>query len=423
MDRRTFNLTLAGAAASSLLACATPASRPARTVLYQCIGPRLRHFDVDVENGTLVPRAAIELPSNIQYVWPHPVKRLLYAATSDSASGNVPVPGKLHRLQALDVAADGAVRLHGEARALPTRPIHLSLDRSGSYALTAYNNPSGVTVHRIDAGGTVGAPVAQSANLDFGIFAHQILAMPSNRALVLVTRGNDGEPKKPEDPGALKILTFDSGRLAPAASITAGMRGGRGYGPRHVAFHPDRPWLYVCVERQNQLHMHRMAGDVVSPAPDYVKTTLAAPRNPRLRQLAGAIHIHPNGRYVYVSNRADSMAQVDGRPVFQGGENNIAVYAIDAGSGEPRLVQHADTQTCHVRTFSIDPSGRLLVAAGIRDMWVRNGNEFLHVPAALSVFRIATDGRLSPLRKYDVALDGKLQWWAGMVAWPAEAAG
>ena len=68
-----------------------------------------------------------------------------------------------------------------------------------------------------------------------------------------------------------------------------------------------------------------------------------------------------------------------------------------------------------MRTFSIDPSGRLLVAGSIRDMWVRDGNEVRLVPAGLSVFRIAADGKLELVRKYDVELNGKLQWWTGMM--------
>jgi len=68
-----------------------------------------------------------------------------------------------------------------------------------------------------------------------------------------------------------------------------------------------------------------------------------------------------------------------------------------------------------VRTFSIDPSGKMLVAASIVDMRVRDGNEIRYVPAALSVFRIAPDGKLELVRKYDVGLGGKFQWWSGFV--------
>jgi hypothetical protein len=72
-----------------------------------------------------------------------------------------------------------------------------------------------------------------------------------------------------------------------------------------------------------------------------------------------------------------------------------------------------------VRTFSIDPSGRLLVAASIRDMWVRDNTGVHLAPAAMTVFRIGEDGRLSLVRKYDQQLNGRLQWWAGMMELPA----
>jgi 6-phosphogluconolactonase (cycloisomerase 2 family) len=357
------------------------------------------------------------MPSNVQYVWPHPSRQFLYVATSDSASGNTSVPGKVHRLCALRVDAGGALQLHGEAQVLPTRPIHLSLDATGAYALTAYNNPSMVTVHRINGDGTLGAQVPQASGLDTGIFAHQVLTTRSNRAVIFVTRGNDAGGGKPEDPGALKIFNFKDGALSNASSISPGGKEGLGYGPRHVDFHPAGPWVYVSVERQNQLHMHIMQGDKLVPAPAYVKGTLAGPHDQGLRQLAGAIHVHPNGRFVYQANRS-ATTDANGKPVDAGGDNSIAVYAINQQTGEPTLIQHADPRSFHVRTFSIDPSGRLLVAASISDMWVRAGNDAQHVPAALSVFRIGADGKLDFVRKYDVELAGKFQWWAGMVGLP-----
>jgi hypothetical protein len=68
---------------------------------------------------------------------------------------------------------------------------------------------------------------------------------------------------------------------------------------------------------------------------------------------------------------------------------------------------------------SIDPGGRILVAAGIVDMSVRDGDNVRHVPAALTVFRIGADGKLTIARKYDVELGGKFQWWTGFVELPA----
>ena len=299
------------------------------------------------------------------------------------------------------------------------RPIHNSVDATGTYALTCYNNPSNVTVHRINLDGTIGPPVPQISRIDVGIFAHQVLTMPGNRSAIMVTRGNRPEATKAEDPGALKIYHFQDGQLSPLANLPVGGKGGLGYGPQHLDFHPTQPWVYVSVESQNQLHMHRLQGDGLTPEPAYNKSTTIGTYGIDFPQSAGGIHVHPNGRAVYVSNRANATVEFNGKRVFRGGENNIAVFSIDQSTGEPTAIQHADPQSFHVRTFSIDPSGRILVAASIVDMLVRDGNDTRLVPAALSVFRIEDDGTLRFVRKYDVDLGGKFQWWSGFVGLPA----
>ncbi len=387
-----------------------------RTVFYQSVGEQLTKWDVDTEAATLTPRGSISLPSNIQYVWPHPSRKFLTVSTSDAAAGNAPNPGKVHRLCAVKVDATGAMSLHGEPAPLPQRPVHHSVDRSGKYALVCYNKQSDLSVHKINADGTLGQEIAQPAALDRGIFAHQIVATPSNRSVIMITRGNLPEKGKAEDPGALKVYGFKDGTLSPLANLAVGGRGGLGYGPRHLDFHPTEPWCYVSVESQNELHMHRLEGDSLTPEPLYKPSTTTKRYDAHIHQISGGIHVHPNGRNVYVSNRASTTDEFKGKQVLRGGENNIAVFSIDAKSGEPKLIQNADTQSCHVRTFSIDPTGRMMVAASIDGMDVRDGDNVRHVPAALTVFRIADDGRLSFVRKYDVATGGgKYQWWTGLV--------
>jgi len=391
-----------------------------RTAFYQSVGDQLTHFDVDVEAATLTRRSSITLPSKIQYVWPHPSRKYLTVSTSDAPSGNSPDKGKVHRLCAVRVAADGSLALHGEGQPLPSRPIHHCMDRSGNFALTAFNNPSHITVHHINSDGTVGALVEQTSKIDVGIYAHQVVTSPSNRLVIFPARGNDTHAGKPEDPGAIKVFGFDNGKLTQLASIDAVGKCGMDYRPRHVDFHPTQPWMYVNVESQNEIHMHRIDGDNVTAKPDFVKTTLAGKRDPKLRQTTSAIHFHPNGKFLYTGNRADSTVEFSDKKVFAGGENSIAVFAIDQSTGEPTRIQSVDPLTHHVRTFGIDPSGRLLVTANIRDMWVRDGNNVHRAPPALTVFKIGDDGKLTFARKYDMDTGGKLQWWAGMMGLPAE---
>jgi 6-phosphogluconolactonase len=382
-----------------------------KTVYYASIGPELALYDIDVDDAALIKRGAVTLPANIQYVWPHPSRRYLYAVSSN---GGPQITGDTHRANALTIdQATGALQLHGAAAALPSRPIHCSVDASGGYLLTAYNNPSNVTVHRLNADGTIGAPVAQNGKLDNGIYAHQILAVPSNDTVLLVTRGNDAKPNKLEDPGAIKTFGFDNGTLTGLTSVAPGT--GLGFGPRHLDFHPTEPWVFVSIERQNKLHVYkRDAGTGLARAPIFVKDTLADP-NPKVRQAAGAIHVHPSGKFVYLTNRASDLVDANGTKAFAGGENNVAVFAIDQASGEPTLIQNADGQAIELRTFGIEPSGRMLVAASIKPVPVRDANGIKTVPAKLCAFHVGSDGKLELKRQYDVDTGAYQQFWSGMV--------
>jgi 6-phosphogluconolactonase len=386
-----------------------------RLALYASVGPELTQYDVDVDAATLARRGTVRVPANVQYVWPHASRRFLYVASSDSASG-MGRAGTTHHVSAFRIDADtGALTPHGAPIPLPTRPVHMATDIPSGYILVAFNNPSAIRVYRINPDATPGEEVTQPGPIDPGIFAHQVRATPDNRQVILVARGHDASGGRREEPGALKVFDFRDGILGNEVSVAPG--GGYGFGPRHLDFHPSQPWVYVSLERQNALDMFELRDGVLSPEQRFRKNALADPGGQH-RQAVGTVHVHPNGRTVYVANRASDTVDIAGRRVFAGGENSLAVYAIDPTSGEPGLIQHVDTHGIHPRTFHIDPSGRLLVVAHIMGLDVRDGDAIRAIPARLSVFRIGDDGRLDFARAYDVDVGKQTMWWMGMVARP-----
>lgn len=385
-----------------------------KAVFYQSIGPELARYDIDVDGAALTRRDAVTTPgANVQYVWPHPSKKFLYVVSSNGGPGTI--PGTKHIASAFRIdPASGALTPHGAIATLPSRPVHCSVDRSGEYLLTAYNYPSNITVHRIKADGTIGEQVPPREKPDAGIFAHQVLTTPGNKTAILVTRGNNPEANRPEDPGALKIYGFRDGVLSNLASVQRG--NGLGFGPRHFDIHPNEPWLFLSVERQSELHVYRLNDDSTLPRDAmFIKNALANRANQGHTQMAGAIHIHPNGRFGYMTNRNSGTEEIGGRKVFKGGENNVAVFSIDQASGEPTLIQNIEARTVHLRTFAIDPAGRLLIAASVLPMAMRDGGT---MPAALVLYRIGADGRLEFARKYDVDTGRFMQFWTGIVTPP-----
>jgi hypothetical protein len=94
--------------------------------------------------------------------------------------------------------------------------------------------------------------------------------------------------------------------------------------------------------------------------------------------------------------------------------DELTHYQVDVEQATLRK-QKTISDAIHVRTFSIDPSGRLLVAASIKPHAVRAGANVVMLPAAMTVFRIAVDGKLEFVRKYDVGPANKIHYWTGMV--------
>ena len=399
-------------------------SGPHRVVLYASVGPELTQYDVDVEHATLTTRGSVTLPANVQEAWFHPSKQYVYVAWSNggpssaAGGGGAGSSGNRHGLTAFRIdRASGGLQRHGPAASLPSRPIHVTTDVPGAHALVAYNNPSGVTVHRILSDGTIGSQVEPTSTLDVGVYAHQVRVDPSNKSVILVTRGNGPAGGRPEDPGALKVFRYSDGVLTNQASVAPG--GGFGFQPRHLDFHPSGRWVFVTLERQNKLQAYTMNAQTLSHDPLFTKDTLPAPANNRPNQVAGTVHVHPNGGFVYVANRASGTTDFHGEAVFAGGENSIAVYTISRETGEPTLIQNIDTRGLHPRTFAVDANGRILVAANQVSLPVREGDRVRTMPASLAVFRIRGDGKLEFGHKYDVALEpGRSLFWMGLLSLP-----
>jgi 6-phosphogluconolactonase (cycloisomerase 2 family) len=405
MDRRTFAMLLGS--------IAIPRFAERKTVFYSSVGGDLTLYSMDVEEATLLKRDTLQIPANIQYAWPHPSKRYLYVVSSVGGPG---IPSNENFAHAFRIdPATGALSPHGQPQKLPSRPIHTSVDMKGEYLLTAYNDPSSLTVHRINRDGTIGDRVNQPDGLDTGKYAHQIRATPDNQHVIMVTRGNNAPGDNPVNPGSIKIYTFKNGVLKNLAAIQPG--NGMEFGPRHLDFHPTRPWVYVSIESQNKLYVYkRDPATGLAREPMFVKETLSNPKAP-FRQGAGTVHFHPSGRFLYQANRASATVEFEGKRVFAGGENSIAVFSINS-TGEPDLIQNIDGHGIQLRTFGIDPTARMMVAASIQPILVRDGSTITTLSAGLTVFRVGTDGKLSFVRKYDVDARTKTQFWSGMVTLP-----
>ncbi len=409
LNRRNFT-ALAGAA---LL---PGAARAQSTIpFYASVGPSLTLYGLDVAAASATPKASVALPANVQYAWPDPRHRFLYVTASNNRPGGLDADAGGHSVQAFRIGGDGTLTAHGPLVKLAARPIHNTVDPGGRFLLIAYNQPSSVTVHRIANDGTIGEEMPQ-AGLDTGIYAHQVRVTPSGRTAVLVTRGNDARPGHAEDPGALKVFRFEDGRLSNLQSLAPNGQG-LGFGPRHLDF--GERHVFVSLERENSICVYGLNSDgSFSAEPLFLKSALTDPdaKSKYPGQTAGPIHVR--GRFVYQSNRGSGTMDYNGRKIWNGGLNDIAVWRVDPATGEPMRIQNIDAHGFEIRTFAISPDGRLLIAASQLGLPVRDGDTVKTVSAGLSFFRIGMDGRLTFLHKQDVDTSAGTQFWSGLLTMP-----
>ena len=361
---------------------------PSRVVVYASEGRQLHALDLDAAGGGLSLRATATLPETVQYAALHPRGRILYISASDRA--------RRHFVAALafDPRAN-TLTPHGDPVEAPGgRVIHLAADPEGRHLVLAHPLAGRLAVLALRADGTLGAPVAQHEDPVPGFFTHQALLQPDGRGLVACAMGADATASAPETRGALTAYRFEDGRLTRTRRVELAP----GLGPRHLAYAHGR--IYVVLERGNRLAVFDHSTGALAPEPQIVAETLQEPANVRRSQRAGALHFHPNGRWLYVTNRADA---ADEGGTFAGGENNLALFAVDPHTGRPEARGHFDTGGIEPRAFTIDPMGRFLVVA--------NHSAVGSTPRRWTVFRILDGGRLERVAAHDRAA-GDLFWIA-----------
>jgi 6-phosphogluconolactonase (cycloisomerase 2 family) len=399
----------------------TYSTQTGKTIVYGALGPVMKVFEVDTGTAELTKVGEVKLPAGMQYAWPNKARTLMYYVTSDAGPmQKTKLPN--HYIQVYKILKSGMLEPHGEAIKLSNRPLHCSLDIAEKHLLVAYNDPAEMTIHEILPDGRVGEIVKQKVPLDFAITPHQVRVTPHDNIIVFPTRGHHPMASNNfhESPGSVQLYAYDSStglvtkQLPPIAP-----NGGYGFGARHVDFHPTKPWMFLLVESQNDLHVYDYSKDGIDHTPRFNKSCLEGTEPGKSRQLTSAIHFHPNGRFIYVSNRAHDTEEFKGQKVFTSGVNDITVFSVNQETGEPTLIQHIDTKGIFPRTFALDPTGKVLVA-GNEDPWlVREGDEIVKVPASLVTFKVGDDGKLTFVKKYDHEDNGEVCFWIGVERIPA----
>ena len=274
----------------------------------------------------------------------------VYVFRYDGDSGKVNEAGRNSMISAFRLDAHtGKLTLLNQLPALGEDPCYLSFDRGGKYALVANYTSGNVVVFPIGTDGQLGPATANvrdegqlgpNKERQEGPHAHWIETSASNRYAYVADLGLD----------KVLIYKFDAaaGNLATPEATQPGSFSATlapGSGPRHLAFSRNGSFMYVLGEVRSTVTVFE--NDARETYRE-LQTVSLLPESFSGRNDAAEITIHPNGKFLYASNR---------------GHESIALFRVDAGTGKLTVAGDFSVEGKEPRNFVIDPSGAFLLAA------------------------------------------------------------
>ncbi len=288
----------------------------------------------DTSSGDLQPLGGVADTPNPSFFAVDPHNRYLFAVNEERE-------GKVSSFR-ID-AHSGKLTFINQVSSHGSGPCYVSVDKTDRNVLVANYNNGSIAVLPVGADGKLGEATTAiqhkgsgpDKSRQKGPHAHYISPSPNNRYAVVSDLGLD----------ELLVYKFDAahGTLTPNdppyAKVTPAS------GPRHFAFAPNHKFGYVITEMGSTVIALTWDGNrgVLNP----FQTLSTLPADFHGENSGAEIEVHPNGKFVYASNR---------------GHDTIAVFSI-ASDGKLTQVQDASVVGKNPRNFKIDPTGRYLFAA------------------------------------------------------------
>ncbi len=304
-------------------------------------------YEFDADTGRLTPKGVAAETRDPSWVAVHPGGKYVYAANE---------AGKASAVSAFAVdAKSGKLTLLNQIPSLGEDPCYLSFDKTGKYVFVANYTSGNVLVLPIGADGKLGAATANvrdEGNLgpnkerQGGPHAHWI-AESGHSIVYVADLGLDRVIFYDFDPakGTLALHTPVANReySFPESSTMVAP----GTGARHVAIARNgerHQFLYVLGELDSTV---TVLGDWKDGIFSSLQKVSMLPTGFAGRNDAAEIALHPNGKFLYASNR---------------GADTIAEFTVERRRGTLTLAGNVPTGGNEPRHFAIDPSGKYLLA-------------------------------------------------------------
>jgi 6-phosphogluconolactonase len=273
--------------------------------------------------------------TNPSFLAVHPNNRFLYAANevSDGYISAFSIDKKTAKLAFIN-----------KASSLGDSPCHIAIDKTGKWLFAANYMSGSVSVFPVREDGSLGKSTALVRHSGSGVnkkrqegpHAHSVNLSPDNRFLLVSDLGVD----------KLFIYRLDAARGVLTENDPPYCKLAPGAGPRHVSFHPNGRLVYQINELNSTLTTSGY--DPGSGRLHEIQTISTLPKGFTGVSTTAEVEIHPNGKFVYGSNR---------------GHDSIAVFSVREEKQPLMPVEYVSTQGKIPRHFALDPKGEYLFAA------------------------------------------------------------
>jgi len=243
---------------------------------------------------------------------------------------------------------------------LPENMVFISVDESGKFLLSASNGGGTIVVNPIDIHGIVKSRPVQTVLS--GSNPHSIRTDFTNQFAYAPHLGDDKINQY--------LFNNNTGMLSPNNPPEVYTKVGSG--PRHFAFAPDNKFLFLSNEKDGTVYSYKIDKQTgvlkevqrlpVLPSKNVTDNSLKESNDTSLNtnkkkvENAGVadIHVTPNGKWLYVSERVN---------------NTISLFIVNDKTGNITYGESYKTETIP-RGFNIDPTGKYLLSAGQQSGYV-----------------------------------------------------
>lgn len=302
--------------------------------------PGIHLYQMNRHTGEMSPIRSATGVDNPSFLALHPRENVLYAV-SETLKTEEGHPGGSVVALGID-SRTGRLQILNRQPTQGEAPCHVSVDPQGEFICVANYMGGSVTLFPLKEDGTLEEPSDSIRHEGKGVRLDRQEA-PHPHSVFLDAKGTFAYVP---DLGIDRVVVYRVDRTEKRLQHHDELRMNDGAGPRHLAFHPKQPWVYIVNELDSTVIV--CAYDERKGRLEPQQAVSALPASFKKENTAADIHVSPCGSFVYVSNR---------------GHDSLVVYRVDAETGGLTWVRHHDVDGETPRNFAISPDGRYVLSA------------------------------------------------------------